>query len=165
MKKLLLLLVCLILAITVILEILVLLNLYRIPYEQISILGSSYSTTHWMSWFGTLFIALSTPLQPLIKRKFPSHMKKILPIHMIGNISAVMFVSLHFIHQVTRSATNYPTLGTGIVLYTTMVLLVSTGVLMYSGIAKKLYKQLLFFHPAFAVTFYTIILMHILHGI
>jgi len=81
---------------------------------------------------------------------------------MTGNLLAVLLVSLHFAQQVTRSAIN---LGSGIVLYSTIILLVSTGIAMYSNIARKLTKQLHFLHPAFAILFYLVIVVHIIHGI
>lgn len=83
---------------------------------------------------------------------------------MIGNLIAVLLVSVHFAHQVTRPAGNYPDLSTGIILYVTMILLVLTGFIMYSGIAKRLYKQILFFHPAFTLTFYMVIIIHIIRN-
>jgi len=78
---------------------------------------------------------------------------------------AVLLISIHFSHQVTRPASNYPDLGTGIVLYAAMLLLVSTGFVLYSDIAKKYNRQLLFWHPAFALTFYIAIIIHIIQGI
>jgi len=112
-----------------------------------------------------LYIAFATPVYPVAKRKYPQHIQKTLNIHVIGNLLAVLLVSIHFAHQVTRSASNYPDLGTGIVLYATMVLLVATGMVLISGLGKKLVKQIRFLHPAFALTFYTVIIMHIIQGI
>lgn len=140
---------------------LIFLNLFRLPYIQISFLGASFSLTHWIGWIGTLFIAFFTPIQPMVKRKFAKHIKIVLTMHMAGNLIAVLLVSVHFAHQITRPIAFYPDLGTGVILYVTMILLVSTGFVMYSGIAKKFYKQLLFFHPAFSLTFYIVIIMHI----
>ena len=77
---------------------------------------------------------------------------------------AVLRVSIHFAHQVTRPASNYPDLGTGIVLYATMILLVTTGMVSISNIGTKFAKQTSFLHPAFALTFYTVIIMHIIRG-
>jgi hypothetical protein len=56
-------------------------------------------------------------------------------------------------HQVTRSTSAYPDLGTGVALYAAMMLLVATGILRYSGIGKRFAKQLNFLNPAFAITF------------
>jgi hypothetical protein len=54
-----------------------------------------------------------------------------------------LLVSIHFAHQVTRPASNYPDLGTGIVLYATMILLVTTGMVLISNIGTKFVKQTL----------------------
>jgi hypothetical protein len=77
---------------------------------------------------------------------------------------AVLLVSIHFAHQVTRPASNYPDQGTGIVLYATMILLVKTGMVLISNIGTKIVKQTRFLHPAFDLTFYTAIIMHIIQG-
>jgi len=79
-------------------------------------------------------------------------------------LPAVLRVSIHFAHQVTRPASNYPDLGTGIVLYATMILLVKTGIVLISNIGTKFVKQTRFLNPAFALTFYTVIIMHIIQG-
>jgi len=86
-------------------------------------------------------------------------------VHVFGNLLAVMLVSIHFAHQVTRPPTNYPDLGTGIVLYVSMVLLVSTGFLLFFRFGKRLVKQLRFFHPIIALTFYLTIILHIIHNL
>jgi len=156
---------CIIIATTAIIEALIFLRISRLPFVQITVLGATNSLTHWIGWIGTLYIAFSSPVQPIVKRKAARHMRTALNIHMIGNLLAVLLVSVHFAHQVTRPASSYPDLGTGIVLYATMVLLVATGIVMYSGIANRFAKQWRFLHPAFALTFYTVIIMHIIRGI
>jgi hypothetical protein len=128
------------------------------------VLGASYSVVHCIGFIGALYIAFATPVYPLVKRKYPQHIQKTLNIHVIGNLLAVLLVSIHFAHQVTRPASNYPDLGTGIVLYATMILLVKTGMVLISNIGTKFVKQTRFLHPAFALTFYTVIIMHIIQG-
>ena len=165
MRKPLVLLALIIIAVTVVVVALIFLRVFRIPFFQIEVLGISTSAVHWIGWAGTLYIAFATPAYPIVKRKYSQHLKKMLNIHVLGNLLAVLLVSIHFAHQVTRSASNYPDLGTGIVLYATMILLVATGLVLVSGIGSKLVKQLRFLHPAFAITFYTVIIMHVIHGI
>jgi hypothetical protein len=118
-----------------------------------------------MGWIGTIYIAFATPFYPIIKRKYPSYLTKSLNVHVIGNLLALSFVSIHFAQQVTRPASNYPDLGTGVVLYAAMLLLWISGLFMVSGVGKKLFKQMRFLHPAYAVTFYTVIVMHILQDL
>ena len=88
-----------------------------------------------------------------------------LNIHVTGNLLAVLLVSIHFAHQVTRPATAYPDLGTGIILYTSMILLVASGLVLVSGIGQKYFKQMRFLHPAYATTFYTVIIIHIMQDL
>jgi hypothetical protein len=88
-----------------------------------------------------------------------------LRVHVLGNLLSVMLVSIHFAHQVTRPPTNYPDLGTGVVLYSSMVLLVSTGFMLNFGFGKRFIKQLRFLHPSLALTFYLTIIQHIIHGL
>jgi hypothetical protein len=157
--------ICAIIIVTVIIEAFIFLRVYRFPFVQVTVLGATHSLTHWIGWIGTIYIAIATPAQPLIKRRTPIHLRKSLPIHMMGNLLAVLLVSIHFAHQITRSASNYPELGTGVVLYATMILLVATGAIAFSGIAKGQVKKLHFLHASFALTFYTVIVVHILHGL
>jgi hypothetical protein len=144
---------------------LVFLQVVRIPYFQISVLGVSHSAVHWIGWAGTLYLAFATPVYPIVKRKHPHRMRKTLYLHVVGNLLAVFLVSVHFAHQVTRPASSYPDLGTGVVLYAAMVLLVASGMVLVSGVGKRLIKHVQFVHPALALTFYLVIAMHIIHGL
>lgn len=119
---------------------------------------------HWLSWAGVLFIAFSTPAYYLLKRSYPAHKRTLLGVHMFGNLISVMFVSIHFTQQISRPAIAYPNLGTGIVLYPTMVLLVLAGFVLAFGLPKK-YGAWKYFHSSLAVTFYMVIVVHLLHGL
>ena len=165
MKRAILLIAWIIIIATAIIEALILLHMVRLPFVQVNVFGATHSLTHWIGWIGTLYIAFATPFLPIVRRKAPIYFENTLNIHIIGNLVAVLLVSVHFAHQVTRSASSYPDLGTGVVLYAAMILLVATGILRYSGIGKQFAKQIIFLHPAFAVTFYLVIILHILHGI
>jgi hypothetical protein len=141
------------------------LGVYRLPFVIIDILGARNSVTHWVGWAGAIWMALYTPVYSIVKRRRPVLISGLLRAHVIGNLIAVMFVSVHFAHQVTRPANNYPDLGTGIVLYIAMILLVSSGFMVYFGYGKRWFKMIRQLHPAVALTFYLIIIMHIIHGI
>ncbi len=119
---------------------------------------------HWLSWAGVLFVALFTPAYYLLKRRYPKHYRTLLGTHMFGNLIAVMLVSIHFTQQISRPAVAYPELGTGIVLYPTMLLLVLAGFVLAFRFSKK-YRPWWFFHASLAVTFYMVIIVHILHGL
>jgi len=153
---------CLIVVVTLILVVAIFLHVWRLPYVQIEVFGISNSTVHWIGWIGTIYVAFATPFYPVIKRRFPLYLKKILNIHVLGNLLGVLLVSIHFAIQVTRPADNYPHLGTGIVLYAAMILLLLTGFLMISPARHKFSKQTLFLHAAYATTFYTVIIIHII---
>jgi len=154
-----------IIAVIVVIVALIFLRVFRIPFFQIEVLGVSNSAVHWIGFIGTLYIAFATPIYPIVKRKIPQHLGKMLNVHVLGNLVGVLLVSIHFAHQVTRPTDSYPDLGTGIVLYATMIMLVATGFILVSGFGGKLFRQIRFLHPAFALTFYLVIVMHIIHGI
>lgn len=141
------------------------LRVWRIPYFQVKVFGISHSAVHWIGWVGTLYIAFATPLYSIVKRKYPVFLSKMLNIHVLGNLFGVLMVSIHFAHQVTRPLSSYPDLGTGIVLYATMVILLVTGLVLVSRLGLKILKRTRFVHPAYAITFYTVIVMHILHDL
>jgi uncharacterized membrane protein len=165
LKKPLVILAVAIIAVIIVVVALVFLGVFRIPFYQISVFGVSHSAVHWVGWTGTLYIAFATPVYPVVKRRHPHRMRKTLYLHVVGNLLAVLLVSVHFAHQVTRPASSYPVLGTGVVLYAAMVLLVATGMVLVSGVGKRLGKHVRFLHPAFALTFYLVIVMHIIHGV
>lgn len=141
------------------------LRLWRVPFVQVEILGISHSAIHWIGWIGAIYLAFATPIYPIIKRKYPLQTNKVLNFHVLGNLFGILFVSIHFANQVTRPASSYPDLGTGILLYITMIFLLITGWVMASGLAQKYYKRFLFIHPAYAVTFYTVVVIHILRDL
>lgn len=119
---------------------------------------------HWFSWAGVVFVALFIPAYHLLKRQYPKHYRALLGTHIFGNIIAVMLVSIHFTQEITRPARSYPDLGTGIILYPTMLLLVLTGFVIAFSFSKR-FKAWRFLHTSMAVTFYLVIIVHILHGL
>jgi hypothetical protein len=51
----------------------------------------------------------------------------LLDMHNFGLLIAFLLISIHFSGQMSRPAQSFPDLGEGIALFTTMVLLVATG--------------------------------------
>ena len=141
--------------------------MFAVYYDlvQLHIAVGPYYIHHWLSWTGTTFIALFTPIYYWLKRSKPQSLRTLLPIHMFGNLFSFMFISIHFTQQISRPAQFYPDLGTGIVLYASVLLLVLTGFLSRFPIIKSIGKSLRFIHRSVTVTFYLIILVHILHGL
>lgn len=132
---------------------------------QLHVLIGPYFIHHWLSWTGSIFIAVFTPIYYSLKRRNPQSIKTLLNVHVFGNLLAFMFISIHFTQQISRPAQFYPDLGTGIVLYATTLLMVATGFSMRFQIGNIARKTLRFIHTSSTVTFYLIILVHILHGL
>ena len=131
---------------------------------QLHFLIGPYNFHHWLSWIGTIFVAVYTPIYYWMKRNKPASLKNLLKVHIFGNLFAFMFVSIHFTQQMSRPAQFFPHLGTGIVLYPTLLLLVITG-FVNRFLSYKNKKNLLFLHKGITLTFYLTIIVHILHGI
>ena len=132
---------------------------------QLHITIGPYFIHHWLSWTGTTFIAIFIPIYHWLKRRKPQSFKTLLGMHVFGNLTSFLFISIHFAQQISRPAQFYPDLGTGIVLYASLLLLVSTGFLSRFPIVKSMGKSLRFVHLSVTVTFYLVILVHILHGL
>jgi hypothetical protein len=121
---------------------------------------------HYVAFAGTLYIAFGVVLFSYLKRKKPNNYKTLVGIHGLGNLVAFLLISLHFAGQVGRPASFYPTFGTGLALYITMVILVSTGMLLRFRFAQSFSAATnRFVHSGLAFAFYIIILIHILHGL
>lgn len=134
-------------------------------FLQLHILIEEFYIHHWLSWTGTLFIAFFTPAYHFLKRRYPQKFRTLRTAHVFGNLLAVMFVSIHFTQQISRPPQAFPQLGTGIVLYAVMVLLVLTGFFLRFKQTQKSIKYSRFLHTSVAVSFYLIIVVHVLHGL
>jgi hypothetical protein len=141
--------------------------MFAVYYDllQLHIYIGPYYIHHWLSWTGTTFIALFTPIYYWLKRSKPQRLKTLMGVHVFGNLFSFMFISIHFTQQISRPAQFYPDLGTGIVLYASILLLALTGFLSRFQIIKSIGKPLRSIHLSVTVTFYLIILVHILHGV
>ena len=127
------------------------------------ILYEEFYYHHWFTWIGTAYIAFATPLYYLLKRRYPNRFKTFLYIHVFGNLLAFMLISIHFTQEASRSNI---VLGTGIVLYAVIITLVSTGFLLRFSSSKKFWgKSIRYIHTAVTLSFYLIIIVHILHGV
>ncbi len=129
------------------------------------ILVGQFFIHHWLSWAGAVYIAFSIPIIYHLKRTFPYRRRVLTAVHTFGNLLAVAFVSIHFTQEVTRPLATRPELGTGAVLYATMLLLVTTGYVMAFLRPAKLYRSFRFLHVGITLTFYMVIIVHALHGL
>lgn len=124
-----------------------------------------YYIHHWLSWTGTIFITFFTPFYYWMKHRSPKSLRTLLTVHVFGNLFSFMFVSIHFTQQISRPARFYPDLGTGIVLYPSLLLMVLTGFLLRFQPNQQFNRIYRFIHLSLTVTFYMIILVHVLHGL
>lgn len=119
---------------------------------------------HYLAFIGTFYIAFGVILFSVFKRRNPQKYKALIRFHVIGNLVAFLLVSLHFAGQLGRPV--FPDLGTGLTLYIGMILLVGSGVSLRFGIFRSRDNHTnRFVHTGAAVAFYTIIVVHILHGL
>lgn len=126
----------------------------------------SYRANHWLVWIGALYIAFAVPVYSILKRRYAAAIRRLLVFHIFGNLMAFIPISIHFSSQISRPAAFYPDLGTGLALYLSMVLLVATGFSQRFWIAKISEPQTKrIIHVGFALSFYLIIGIHILHGL
>jgi hypothetical protein len=138
-----------------------------ISYDMLELhfyIGPFYAH-HWLSWIGTTVIALYVPIYHMLKKAKPQQFMALLNSHIFINLLSFMGISIHFTNQITRPAQFYPDLGTGVVLYASMLLLITTGFCSKFGALKSRTRSLRFIHLSVTVTFYLIILIHILHGL
>ena len=123
-----------------------------------------YRVNHWVSWKGSIYIALAVPAFSTLKRRMPQKTKLLLRIHVYGNLMAFLLISIHFASQTSRQP--IPDLGTGIALYIVVLILAVTGFLhrfRISGLLSPQNNRSL--HVSVAISFFIIIGIHILHGI
>ena len=137
-----------------------------IHWLNIGFFVGSFRLNHWFVWIGTLYIAFAVPIIALLKRRYPNRTRTLFRLHLFGNLFAFLLISLHFASQISRPAERYPDLGTGLVLYITMILLVSTGFCQRFRLIPKIKPQTYrFVHTGSALAFYLIIVVHILRGL
>ena len=125
-----------------------------------------FRASHWLGIIGSTYIAVATPAFSFLKRRFQARYEALAKFHVIGNLSAVLLVTIHFTSQLTRSASNYPQLGNGLALYIVMLLLVVSGFLYRFRILPRISTNTKrFVHVGVALSFYILIGIHVLHGI
>ena len=125
-----------------------------------------FRLNHWFVLIGTFYVIFAVPIIATLKRLRPNSFKSLLRLHMFGNLLAFTLISVHFASQISRPAEFYPDLGTGIALYAALILLVGTGIAQRFHPTQKIKPQTYrFLHTGAAVTFYLVIIIHILHGL
>jgi uncharacterized membrane protein YidH (DUF202 family) len=133
---------------------------------QLNFFVGPFRFTHWLSWIGTFFIACFTPAYYVLKRKYPRKLKTLLRIYAFGNLISFLLISIHYAQQVGRPPKFFPDLGTGLVLYIVMSLLVASGFFHRFQILKTIKPHLnRFLHVSITLSFYLVIIVHSLQGL
>lgn len=152
-------------AVTVFLTILLMIAYFNRWFSFAALYGP-FRIIHYIAFAGTFFIAFGVILFAVLKRRFFNRYKMLLRVHVFGNLLSFLLVSLHFAGQVGRPADIYPELGTGLAIYVGMVLSVATGFVLRFKVFRSLSSvSSRFVHAGLAFVFYTIIVVHILHGL
>jgi len=129
-----------------------------------SVIGP-YRLNHWIGWIGfSLFLAY-VPIFVLSRRKFAGKFRVFLGLHVLINLTSYLLVTIHFASQISRPAAFYPDLGTGVVQYIFMIILVVTGFLQRFNLLSSYRKKWLFLHRSSIFALTIILIFHILHGI
>lgn len=119
---------------------------------------------HLFSWTGAGFIAIYTPLFYYLKKRVPGGYKSLIQVHVFGNLISFVLITIHFAHHLREFAEIIPHPSTGAPLYTSVVLLVITGIAMRYRLAKKFYKPFRSLHIGLMMALYLIVVFHILVG-
>jgi len=155
----------LIIAFFIVLISVILMALIYFDLISVGFVIGSYRFNHWAVIIGAFYIAIITPVFVLIKRSKPGSLRNLLKFHVFGNLLAFLLISVHFAGQLSRPLEFYPNLGTGVGLYIAMSVLVFTGFfLRFSLVAGEYRKGLRIVHILAVLSFYIVIIFHVLHG-
>ena len=153
------------LALLLVLTSLILMGLIYFDLISVGFILGPYRFHHWSVIISSFYLAIITPIFAVLKRIKPESNRKLMKVHIFGNLIAFMLVSIHFAGQLSRPLEFYPDLGSGVGLYAAMSLLVLTGfVLRYSLVSGGLRKLLRVIHVLSVVSFYLVIVIHALSG-
>ena len=155
-----------------------------LKWIRLNFIIGHYYFGHWLGWIGTIFIAFATPIFYILRRRYPKRSSSMVEFHIFGNLFAFLFVSLHFAQQISRPPQFFPELGTGIIQYIAVILLVATGFIhkfhtletrnVASTSSKQLHKyhqkiypphRNRFLHISITLTFYLVIIFHLIDHI
>jgi hypothetical protein len=153
-------------ALSIIIAAIILILADRMAWIHFGFFFGPFRVNHWFVWIGTLYIASVVPAIAFMKKRRPDKFNVLFRLHVFGNLSAFLLISLHFAGQIDRPAAAYPQLGTGLALYVTMILLVATGFTHRFQLVPQIKSQTRkFIHVGLTFSFYIIIGIHILHGL
>ncbi len=126
-----------------------------------------YRFTHWLSWIGTLAIALLTPAFYTLRRRYPRRNPALTRLHIFSNLISFLFIALHFAQQMSRST--HPEDRTGLSLFLLVAILVASGVLHKFQILEVGGRypphRNRFLHVSITTAFYIVVSIHVLHNL
>jgi hypothetical protein len=120
---------------------------------------------HWLTFIGTGFIAIFTPIYLIMKRHSHKHFGTLLNIHVFGNLIAFLLISIHFTQQMGRPAQFAPALGTGLTLYIIVAIMVVTGFMQRFQLIGRFLRTWRFIHVSLSLSFYIVVVIHILRNL
>lgn len=122
--------------------------------------GPFYSH-HWASLSGSTYIAVFIPVQRYLRSRNLVSYGKLLKFHVYGNLIGAGLITIHFAQHIRRPDIE---LSTGPILYSSLFLLVFTGILLRFGFGKARRSWWRYIHTGVTTAFYLIIIFHALHG-
>ncbi len=133
-------------------------------WNLVLVLGP-YLLPHWLVWIGAGYIAIVTPVYSILKRRNPRHFKTLLKVHVFGNLTAFLLISIHFSQQMGRPPEIAPVLGTGLALFIIVGIMAATGFLQRFRLVRRLLKEWRFIHVSLSLSFYIVLIVHILRNL
>jgi hypothetical protein len=134
-----------------------------------------YHVPHILSWIGSMYIAVYTPIYHLMKRRYVKKMKTLVNMHVFGNLLSFTGISIHFANQLGRPEFFSPEFGLGFITYIVTTLLVASGFLFRFRILSSLESDLQVktevphynraFHISLTLTYYLILIFHITQAV
>jgi hypothetical protein len=150
----------LLLLITIILSVVAFVQWYNLSF----FVGSLFFV-HWLSIIGTAFIASLVPVYVVLKRTRPRSFKKLLKIHVFGNLLAFLLVSVHFAQNTGRLTEYYFRLEYGFLLFLVLALIVATGMIERFGAKLAFVRYVKPVHKFAVVVFYLVTIIHVLQSL
>ena len=136
-----------------------------VQWYNLSFFVGSLFFVHWLSIIGTAFIASLVPVYVVLKRTRPHSYKKLLKIHVFGNLLAFLLVSVHFAQNTGRLADFYFRLEYGFLLFLVLAVIVATGMIERFGAKLAIVRYVKPIHKYSVVVFYLVTIIHVLRSL
>jgi len=120
---------------------------------------------HWLGLAASIFVAVLVPVYYVLKRRRPKNIKKLLRLHVFGNLFSFLLVSIHFAQNTGRLSGFILRLEDGFVLFLVLSMIVATGMLERFGARHKIVRYTNPVHRYTVVVFYLILVIHVLHAL